>query len=88
MANSCPEGFASIYASIFAGGIPCGIYTTSSPEMASYICKNASADILLLDDLTMLVNVINKKENISNAFPGLKCAVLINANEHDLKEGQ
>ena len=88
MAPSCPEWFVSIYAPIFAGGIPCGIYTTSSPEMASYICENASADILLLDDLSMLISVINGKGSISNAFPGVKHTILINANDNDVKEGK
>ena len=87
MAPNCPEWFASSYASIFAGGIPCGIYTTSSPDIASYICKNASADILLLEDLNMLINIIDGRGSILNAFPDLKYAILINASENDIKEG-
>ena len=87
MATNCPEWFASSYASIFAGGIPCGIYPTSSSDITSYICKNASADILILDDLNMLINIIDSRGSISNAFPDLKHVVLINAGENVIKEG-
>ena len=87
MAANCPEWFATSYASIFAGGLPCGIYPTSSPEIASYICQSASADILMLDDLDLLIKIINGRGNISHAFPSVKYVVLINANEEDIKQG-
>ena len=88
MAGNCPEWFAAQYASIFAGGIPCGIYPTSSPEIASYICENASADILMVDDLEMLIKIINDRRTISNAFPGVKYVILISATENDIKKGE
>ena len=88
MAANCPEWFTSIYATIFAGGIPCGIYTTSSPDIASYICANASADILLLEDINMLTEVMSGRENLSEAFPELKYAVLINSSDDDIKRGK
>ena len=88
MAGNCPEWFAAQYASIFAGGIPCGIYPTSSPEIASYICENASADILMVDDLEMLIKIINDRRTISNAFPGVKYVILISATENDIMKGE
>ena len=88
MAGNCPEWFAAQYASIFSGGIPCGIYPTSSPEIASYICENASADILMVDDLEMLIKIINDRRTISKAFPGVKCVILISATENDIKKGE
>ena len=87
MAANCPEWFATSYASIFAGGIPCGIYPTSSPDIASYICENASADILMLDDLDLLVKIIYGRGKISDAFPSIKYVILVNASEEDIKEG-
>ena len=87
MSANCPEWFATSYASIFAGGIPCGIYPTSSPEIASYICQSASADILMLDDLDLLIKIINGRGNISDAFPSVKYVILVNANEEDIKQG-
>ena len=87
MAANCPEWFATSYASIFAGGIPCGIYPTSSPEIASYICKNASADILIMDDIDMLIKVIDGRGTIADAFPGVKYVILINASDENIKEG-
>ena len=87
MAANCPEWFATSYASIFAGGLPCGIYPTSSPEIASYICQNASADILMLDDLDLLIKMINGRGNVSDAFFSVKYVILVNANEDDIKKG-
>ena len=87
MAANCPEWFATSYASIFAGGIPCGIYPTSSPEIASYICKNASTDILIMDDIDMLIKVIDGRGTIADAFPGVKYVILINASDENIKEG-
>ena len=87
MAANCPEWFATSYASIFAGGIPCGIYPTSSPEIASYICQNSSADILILDDLDMLKKIIDGKKNIKSSFPNVNHVILINANEKDIQSG-
>ena len=87
MAGNCPEWFSAQYAAIFAGGIPCGIYPTSSSEIASYICGNASADILMVDDLEMLVKIVDGRGSISNAFPGVKHVILINANENEMTQG-
>jgi long-subunit acyl-CoA synthetase (AMP-forming) len=87
MSANCPEWFATSYASIFAGGIPCGIYPTSSPEIASYICQNASADILILDDLDQLTKILNGRKNISEAFPSVNYVILVNANEESIKQG-
>ena len=87
IAANCPEWFATSYASIFAGGIPCGIYPTSSPEIASYICKNASTDILIMDDIDMLLKVIDGRGTIADAFPGVKYVILINASDENIKTG-
>ena len=88
MAGNCPEWFSAQYAAIFAGGIPCGIYPTSSPEIATYICENASADILMVDDLEMLTKIIDGRGTISNAFPGVKHVLLISASDDDIKLGR
>ena len=88
MAGNCPEWFSAQYAAIFAGGIPCGIYPTSSSEIASYICGNASADILMVDDLEMLVKIIDGRGSISNAFPSVKHVILIDANDNDIIKGK
>ena len=88
MAGNCPEWFSAQYAAIFAGGIPCGIYPTSSPEIASYICENASADILMVDDLEMLIKIIDGRGSISKAFPGIKHVILINSSETEMIKGK
>ena len=88
MAPNCPEWFTTSYASIFAGGIPCGIYQTSSPEIASYICQNATADILILDDLALLINVIDGRGKITDAFPNVKYVILLNSSEEDIGQGK
>ena len=87
MARNCPEWFVTSYAAIFAGGIHCGIYQTSSPEIVSYVCQNASASILLVENLEMLINIVEGKGNIKKAFPTVKYVVLIDTNEKDIKRG-
>ena len=87
MASNCPEWFTTSYASIFAGGIPFGIYQTSSPGIASYICQNSSADILILDDLDLLITIIDGRGNITDSFPNVKYVILINSSEEDIKQG-
>ena len=43
LGNNCPQWFISDMAAIFAGAIPGGIYTTSSPEQCQYIAAHSQA---------------------------------------------
>ena len=87
MARNCPEWFVTSYGAIFAGGIHCGIYQTSSPEIVSYVCQNASASILVVENLEMLVNILEGRGNIKQVFPTVKYVVLIDASVKDMKKG-
>jgi long-subunit acyl-CoA synthetase (AMP-forming) len=50
MARSRHEWFVADLAAIAAGGVPAGIYTTSTPEQAGYIVEHADAAVLILED--------------------------------------
>ena len=48
MGANCPEWFISSVASIFAGGLACGIYTTNSPDIVSYMSTHAPFNIMVV----------------------------------------
>jgi long-chain acyl-CoA synthetase len=50
LARSRQEWFVADLAAIAAGGLPAGIYTTSTPEQAGYIVKHAEATIVVLEN--------------------------------------
>ena len=64
MAQNHPNWFVSSLASIFAGGLCCGIYTTSSPATVKYICGHAPVDVLILQDHHMLENLLEHEPEI------------------------
>jgi long-subunit acyl-CoA synthetase (AMP-forming) len=50
LARSRHEWFVADLAAIAAGGLPTGIYTTSTPEQAGYIVAHAEAAVVVLED--------------------------------------
>lgn len=58
MGTNCPQWFVSSIASIFAGGLSCGIYVTNSTSTIAYICNHAPVDILVVEDMEMLEMVL------------------------------
>ena len=49
--------FVSSLASIFAGGLACGIHLTNSSEAVAFIASHAPTDILVLEDAELLRQV-------------------------------
>lgn len=49
-----PEWFITSIGAIFAGGLPAGIYTTSSPEQCHYIAQHAECQIAVVENHTQL----------------------------------
>lgn len=47
---NCPEWFFADIGAILAGGVPAGIYTTSSPEQCQYITHHCEARIAVVED--------------------------------------
>ena len=71
-ANS-PEWFFADVGTIYAGGIPAGIYTTSSPEQCEYIAGHCEATAAFVDDRDQLAKFLA----IRGRLPALKAIVLM-----------
>jgi long-subunit acyl-CoA synthetase (AMP-forming) len=68
-----PEWFVSELAAIAAGGIPAGIYTTSTFEQTRYVVEHCEASIAVVEDSRMLEKALAVRERL----PGLKTIVLM-----------
>lgn len=55
--HNAPEWHISNIASVLAGGLACGLYTTSSPEALAYKVTHSRADILVIEDGEQLAKV-------------------------------
>ena len=76
MGYNSPEMFFSFLGSVFAGGLGCGIYPTSSGDSVSYLSNHTPFDILLVEDNAMLDTILDGR-NVDEAFPTLKKIVLM-----------
>jgi long-subunit acyl-CoA synthetase (AMP-forming) len=79
LGNNCPQWFISNLASIFAGGVPGGIYTTSSSEQCLYIAGHSEANIVVVEDADQLA----KFKSIWSQLPDLKAVVLMRGSDDD-----
>ena len=74
-----PEWPISNLAAIFAGGVPTGIYTTSSPEQCRYITEHCEAAIAVVEDAEQLA----KFKAVRDKLPGLKAIVMMTGSDAD-----
>ena len=65
-------------------GLICGIYPTSSHQVASHICQTADTDILVIEDMALLKQAMGGKATIKEALPSVKTVVMIEATEEDM----
>ncbi|BBO77619.1 fatty-acid--CoA ligase [Desulfosarcina widdelii] len=79
LANNCPQWFIGDLAAIFAGAVPGGIYTTSSPEQCLYIAQHSEANIVVVEDGAQL----KKFEGLWPDLPDLKAIVMMNGSDDD-----
>lgn len=75
-------------AAIFAGGLICGIYPTSSYDITAHICKTGDVDILVVENLDLLKQAVGGKSSLRDALPSVKTAVLIDSTEDDIEAGK
>ena len=87
MASNCVQWTTSSHAAIFAGGLICGIYQTSSPDIVLHCAKMSDMDILVVEDLKMLRHALGAKKNLKEALPMVKQCVMINSSPEDLLNG-
>jgi long-subunit acyl-CoA synthetase (AMP-forming) len=67
------EWFVADLAAIAAGGVPTGIYTTSTPEQVRYIADHAEAAVLVLENAEYLARL----ESVRGRLRGLRAVVLM-----------
>ena len=77
LANNCPHWFISDLAAIFAGAVPGGIYTTSTPEQCHYIAEHSDANIVVVEDAAQLA----KFDNLWSRLPNLKAIVMMRGSD-------
>ena len=68
-----PEWFFADVGAIYAGTVPAGIYTTSSPEQCEYIAGHCEAIVAFVDDREQLAKFVA----IRDRLPTLKAIVLM-----------
>ena len=88
MANNCVEWTTASHAAIFAGGLICGIYQTSSPDIVSHLAKMSDMDILVVENLAMLKQAVGTRSSLKEALPSVKVCVMIEAPTKELNDGK
>ena len=88
MANNCVQWTTSSHAAIFAGGLICGIYQTSSADIVLHLAKSSDMDVLVVENLAMLRQALGAKSTLKEALPMVKQCVMINASTEDLLAGK
>ncbi|KAG5328577.1 ACBG2 ligase, partial [Acromyrmex charruanus] len=59
-----PEWFITELATIYAGGIAVGVYTTNSPEACQYCAEHSRANIIVVEDEKQLRKILQIKHNL------------------------
>ncbi len=74
MAFNREEWVIGDLATIAAGGVPVGLYTTSSPEQLAYVLGHCEAPIVVVEDASYVARV----EAVRAQLPALKTVVVMN----------
>jgi long-subunit acyl-CoA synthetase (AMP-forming) len=74
-----PEWFFADVGAIYAGGIPAGIYTTSSAEQCQYIAHHCEAAIAVVENREHLTKFLEVRDQL----PHLKAIVVIDGDGAD-----
>ena len=85
MAYNQPKWLVSSLGAIFAGGLSNGIYTTNAPNIVHYICKQASVDLLVLQNDQLLTNILKQEPSLKNT---VKKFILMDTNLNSKELGQ
>ena len=74
-----PEWFFADVGAIFAGGVPAGIYTTSSAEQCQYIADHCEAQVAVVENRTHLEKFLA----VRGQLPHLKAIVVVDGDGAD-----
>ena len=70
---NCPEWFLADVGAIYAGGVPAGIYTTSSAEQCGWIAAHAAARVAVVENAEQLQKFLA----VRHQLPGLRAIVVM-----------
>jgi len=70
---NCPEWFLADIGAIYAGGIPAGIYTTSSAEQCGWIASHCEARIAVVENADQLRKFLSVRDRL----PALRAIVVM-----------
>lgn len=76
---NCPQWFVADLGAIHAGGIPAGVYTTSTAEQSAYIIRHCDAPIAVVEDAPQLA----KLRSVWEPLPALRAVVLMHGDDPD-----
>jgi long-subunit acyl-CoA synthetase (AMP-forming) len=76
---NCPEWFYADIGAIYAGAIPAGIYTTSSPEQCEYIASHCEASVVFVENREHLEKFLA----IRSRLPALGALVLMHGESRE-----
>ncbi len=77
------EWLVTALAAMALGGVPVGVYTTSSPEQVRYIVEHCEAEFLLVENEKHLATALAARERV----PRLRHILVMEASSHPLPEG-
>jgi long-subunit acyl-CoA synthetase (AMP-forming) len=81
--HNCPEWFFADVGAIAAGGVPAGIYTTSSPEQCQYIASHCDAPVVVVENREQLA----KFKKVRDQLPKLRALVVMHGSVQGEGEG-
>ena len=76
---NCVQWVVSDLAAIMGGGVPVGIYTTSSPDQCYFLIKHSDSSIVVVEDQVQLEKIKKIRPKLSE----LKAIVLMNGEDDD-----
>jgi long-subunit acyl-CoA synthetase (AMP-forming) len=72
-----PEWLVANLAAIYAGGIPAGIYTTSSPDQCQYVSDHCDASVVFVENAEQL----EKYKVVREQLPKVKAIVMMEGHD-------
>lgn len=76
---NCPQWLIADLAAIAAGGMPAGIYTTSSPELCAYVAGHCEARVVVVENAEQLA----KFKQVRHELPALEAIVMMFGEDAD-----
>jgi long-subunit acyl-CoA synthetase (AMP-forming) len=79
LGSNRPEWLLSNLAAIYAGGVPTGLYLTSSAPQCQYIARHNASALAVVEDAEALAKI----SEVWHALPDLEAVVMMNGSDPD-----